>query len=119
MKLNSIWKHIVSYYEELFQEGSDILPLLELTKRIASSKYVETIYPISYAHALNLSKTADYQESLKKPSISIRYMKNNKFDISYLPNSMQTHNITKYVCHSSEVWSLLESLFLKLEIDSN
>lgn len=118
MEIADWWSHVIVYYEELLQEGSNILPQLELAKQIAASEYAETIYPVSYVHALNLSKTADYQDSLKKPSISIIYKRNNEFEISYLPNLMQTHNITNYTCHPSEVWSLLESLFLRLEFDS-
>lgn len=117
-KTNAWWTNVIEQYEELLEKDNDILPQLELVRKIAKSKYSETIYPVSYTHALNLSKTVDYKESLKTPSISVKYLKDGNFRVSYLPNSIQTHNTDKYTCHFSEIWSLLESLFLRLELDS-
>ena len=119
MEVPTAWKHAIDYYEELFDEGADILPQLELTRRASESKYGKVFIPISYAHALNISPTADYSESLERPSICVRYKGNNKFEVSYLEDSHKLHRITKTVCDASQVWSLVESLFLRLEIDSD
>ena len=119
MEVPTAWKHAIDYYEELFDEGADILPQLELTRRASQSKYGKVFFPISYAHALNISPTVDYSESLERPSISIRYKGNNKFEVSYLNDKLKSGKTTKTVCDVSQVWSLLESLFLRLEIESD
>ena len=118
MNHSEAWQNAIAHYEALQSEGADILPQLELAKKAAASKFGPKFFPISYAHALNLSVTVDHEESLEKPSISVRYKGNDKFEISYSPNGHQTHNLTKTVCHRSQSWTLLQSLFLRLDIES-
>ena len=118
MKHIEAWRYAIAHYEKLQSEGADILPQLELTKKAAASKFGPRFFPISYAHALNLSAALDYEESLDMPSISVRYKGDNKFEISYLPNGHQTRNMTKTACHRSQSWTLLQSLFLRLDNES-
>lgn len=107
------WKNVISDYEQLVSEGFDYQLQLQIVEKIASSSYAESLFPTTSHFALNISRIEDFHKSFDFPSICIQYFGNETFKISYLPNLKQTHNILTRKCHYQDVWTDLESLFLR------
>jgi hypothetical protein len=113
------WKDVISHYEQLISENFDYVPLLEIVKKITNSKYVYSVFPTLSHNALIISRADNFRESFNYPSICIKYFGEEKFKVSYSPDPEQTHNITKLDCNSKDVWSYLESLFLRQRIETD
>ncbi|HEX8287762.1 MAG TPA: hypothetical protein VF556_07205 [Pyrinomonadaceae bacterium] len=113
------WKDVISHYEQLISENFDYVPLLEIVKKITNSKYVNSVFPTFSHDALIISRADNFRESFNYPSICIQYFGEEEFKVSYSPNSRQTHNISKLYCNFKDVWSYLESLFLRQRIETD
>ena len=112
------WDFIIKHYEQLIAEGLDFSPQLNVVQKIAISDYRESLFPTLSHNALNISRVENFHGSFEYPSICIRYIGEERFKISYSPNLKQTYNISKNICYFRDVWSYLESLFLRQKIDT-
>lgn len=119
MQIPERWQWIISSYEEWIQAGHDMKPQLDLVKQIAVSKYAGEFYPATSMATLIISNFENYADQIKNPSISVKFLKNQSFEISYSENSSQTHKLEKFKCHQSQVFSLLESSFLRMKFGKN
>lgn len=115
----SLWREKTEFYNDLQSEGQNIGPLLDLVKTITASEYAETFYPSISMDTLCISMEGDYKERLKSPMISVAYLGEQIFKVKYWTKPLQTHNLQVWDCHISEVWSLLESLFLRLKVETD
>ncbi|HEY8559609.1 MAG TPA: hypothetical protein VIL74_04335 [Pyrinomonadaceae bacterium] len=111
------WEYLIEFYEDWIKDGYDLTPMLNLVKWLSTSKFKDEIYPNQSHTALNISAVKGYHEQLKFPSISINYS-GQMFHVAYSPNSNQTHNLEKLKCHQTQIFSLLESLFVRLEAET-
>ena len=111
------WQWIIRSYEEWIEAGHDMKPQLDLVKQIAVSKYAAEFYPSTSMATLDISKFENHFDQIKNPSISINYSGDQFFKITYSENPSQTHNLEKFQCHQSQIFSLLESLFLRMNSD--
>ncbi len=113
------WKDVLSHYEQLIVEKFDYLPQLEIVRKIVNSNYANSLFPTVSHDALIISRMEDFQESFNYPSICVRYIGKDEFIITYSPKLKQTHNISKLNCNFKNVWSYLETLFLRQKIETN
>ena len=91
---------------------------LDLAKKIAESEYAEEFYVCTSVGVLCISGGSDFLSSLNYPSISIQYLGNQTFKVTYSGKPLDSNSLEKHKCHSSQVFSLLESLFLRLKLES-
>ncbi len=112
------WNIVIRHYEKSIEDGFDFSTQLELIKQIANSDYANHLHPSTSHFWLNLSIKEDYNERQNFPSIAVQQIDEKRFEIIYSPKQSQTHNISKRILCYSEVWSYLESLFIKLKFDS-
>ena len=112
-----IWQYLIEFYEDWIKDGHDFLPLLNLIKWLSESKYKDEIYPNKSHTTLNISAVEGFQKQMNYPSISVQYY-DKTFRITYVTNQNQTHNLEKYTCHETQVFSLLESLLIRLETET-
>ncbi len=118
MQSETAWKYVIAHYEQLIFEGFDYQLQLNLIEKIVNSTYAESLFPNTSHFALIISRVENFNESLDFPSICIEYVGDEKFIINYSPKLKQTHNILKRMCNYQDVWSYLESLFLRQKIES-
>src|SRR5687768_15917563 len=111
-----IWQYLIEFYEDWIKDGHDLAPMLNLVKWLSQSKYKEEIYPNKSLTTLTISAVEDFQTQIKLPSIGINYG-NQMFNITFAPTN-QTHNLEKFKCHQTQAFSLLESLFIRLKIET-
>ncbi len=112
------WQQVIIHYEQLISEGFDFVPQLDIARKIVDSNYVESLFPTLSHDALNISRVKDFYLSFDHPSICIQYVGNKKFKVSYSPKLNQTHDLSKHTCCYENLWSYLESLFLRQKIES-
>lgn len=113
------WQRVLDSYSQWIEAGHDMKPQFDLAKQIAVSKYAEEFYPSTSMATLNISNFENYADQIKNPSININYSGNQFFKITYSENPSQTHKSEKLKCHQSQVFSLLESLFLRIKSGKN
>lgn len=118
MENKSSWDYVINHYEELIGNGFDLAPQLNIVNKIVDSDYFDSLFPTLSHDAITISRIEGYFESIDYPSIGIQYLGQEKFKIIYLQNLNQTNNMSKSICHSKDVWSLLESLFLRLKVET-
>lgn len=111
------WQYLIEFYEDLINRGYDLLPLLNLVKWLSVSKYKDEIYPNKSITTLSISLVRGFQEQMKFPSISVQFY-DKSFKITYVTNQNQTHNLEKFKCHQTQVFSLLESLLIRLDTET-
>lgn len=109
------WQIVSDSYEEWIEAGHDMKPQLDLVRQIAYSKYAEEFYPSTSMATLNISNFEHYADQIKNPSISVSYSRDQIFKITFSENPLHTHKIEKFECHQSQIFSLLESLFLRMK----
>jgi hypothetical protein len=113
------WKRTISFYEDSIEHGFDFAPLLSLVKQMAESPYSRVFYPFTSHFALCISATDDYQIGLKRPMLTVEYLiEENVFRVQYLNRPHQTHDLERVRCHASQVWPLLQGMFLRLDLES-
>ena len=118
MKNPVLWSYVFEHYEKLIKENFDYLLQLNLAKRLADSQYADFLHPSTSHFGLVISPKENHSESLNFPSIAVQQLDEQRFEVTYSPKQIQTHNISKRILHHSEVWSYLESLILKLKLNS-
>ena len=91
-------------------------PQLNLVKRLAKSKYALEFYPGTSMATLTISNFEEHTKQMETPSVSVSFLGKQSFEVTYLDNPSQNHKIVKYRCHQSQVFSLLESLFIRMKI---
>jgi hypothetical protein len=120
IKLNAdMWEEVIDFYKTLVAKGHDFASQIELVNKIAESKYANEFYPHTSLYYLCISSAKDFEDKLTVPMVSITYLGNQTFKIEYWNRYMESNRLLKQHCHSSQVWSLLESLFLRLSVESN
>ena len=119
MPIAERWQRIINSYQEWIDAGHNIKPQLDLVEQIAKSKYAEEFYPCTSIATLIISNFENYADQIKNPSISVNFSENQSFKISFSENPSQTHKTEKFKCHQSQVFSLLESLFLRMKKHKN
>ena len=109
------WQWIINSYQEWIDAGHNMKLQLDLVEQIAKSKYAEEFYPCTSIATLIISHFETYADQNKNPSISVNFVGNQIFKITFSENPSQTHKIEKFECHQSQAFSLLESLFLRMK----
>ncbi len=111
------WHDAIRIYEdEMAELGWDLSPYINLLKRIAKSGYADDLYPRASRWYLSFSMTNDFEAGLNLPMVSIVYRQ--YCQIEYWTRPGWAHDLQKWRCHESQVWPLLESLFLRLRVES-
>jgi hypothetical protein len=116
--LKQNWGFTVEYFEELAAGNKNYSALSKLVNELALSKYAEVIYPRVSVGNLNLSFNAVYESNDAYPTISIKRKSDANFIISYATNPMSSKVFEERNCNSSEVRSYLDSMFLRMEIET-
>ena len=118
MENQTSWIYTINHYKDTIAEGFDLSLQLELAEKIANSEYASLIYPRLSHDTLCLTMISDYKESLKYPLICVQLIGKDQFKVKYFVNPTKTHNVSILNCSYSDVWTYLESLFLRLKLDS-
>ncbi len=114
-----IWKVIVSFYETYRDDNWDLEPQIKIVKRIAESEYASELYPHTSHEALCVSYAKDEESSSEVPMVCLNYLSNQQtFQVEYWSRPFKTHDLFRKKCNPSEVWELLESLFIRLKLES-
>ena len=110
---------MISHYEERIIDGFGFAYQLAIVRKIANSDYADSLFPNTSHDSLVISRIEDYENSLNYPTVCIQYFGEDNFEITYSPKLKQTHNIIKQKCNLKNVWSYLESLFLRQKIETD
>ena len=115
-----LWQEIISFYETYPDDNWNLEPQIKIVKRIVDSEYGLELYPHTSHGALCISITKDEKQSLEVPMVCVNYLSNQQvFEVKYWSRPFKTHDVFSKKCNQSEVWGLLESLFIRLQLESS
>ena len=117
------WQDAARFFKgEMAEYGWDFSPYINLVERVAKSDYADDLFPLaSRWGGLSFSLTNDFEASLKMPVVSVACKLNGfgraEYQVEYWSRPGSTHDLLKWRCHKSQVWPLLESLFLRMKME--
>ena len=108
---------------EMAEYGYDFSPYIDLLERIAVSDYADALSPIpSRWGSLSFFLGKNHEPSMKMPMVSVALKRNGfgrtEYQVEYWKRPGRTEDLQKWRCHESQVWPLLESLFLRMKMES-
>ena len=108
---------------ETAESGADFSFFIELLRHLASSTYADALFPhASHWGILSFSLTDDFDRAMETPMVSVERKYNGfgraEYQIEYWDRPGNTRDLLKWRCQEAQVWSLLESLFLRMKMES-
>lgn len=74
---SALWQDMPSFYVEIIEKfGAKLQPMVDLTERIAASRWATQLYPCTSMEALGLSRHARYDESMADRTVWFEYVEN-------------------------------------------
>lgn len=110
------WHDAVAYYEDLAARGSATQPMIELLKHLALVLAREGFRPFSVAHCVTFTRAQSFQEARMRPSISVRYLRESGFEVSFVDAETDGFGVTSYVCPVKQVEDLVNAMILRLDL---
>lgn len=117
------WRDAVRYFEnEMVDLGWDFTFFIKILERVAESAYADDLCPHpSRWGSLSFSLLDDFG-GLEMPMVAIVRKRNGfgriEYQVEYWNKPGYPHDLQKWRCHKSQVLPLLESLFLRMSIES-
>ncbi len=111
------WKLVLNHYYGLAAEGKDVLPIFELFDYLLRNGRLDGCHPLSFSHCVSFSRTSSYEVSRTMPSVAVQYLGNRRFRVFYVEAETKGFSEKRYDCSEAEVYGLVESMTLRLEID--
>ena len=118
------WRDATSAFEaETAESGADFSFLIELLQRAAASTYADDLFPLaSHWGVLSFSLTGDFEGRMGSPMVSVATKRDGfgrvEYQVEYWDRPGNTRGLLKWRCQQAQVWPLLESLFLRMKMES-
>ena len=118
------WRDAIRIFEAAAAEyGWDYSFFIGLLLHVAASAYANELFPHpSHWGSLSFSLTDDFDKAMKTPMVSVATKYNSfgraEYQVEYWDRPGNTRDLLKWRCQEAQVWPLLESLFLRMEMES-
>jgi hypothetical protein len=116
--LKQNWEFTVEYFKDLAGNDKVYSELQNLVNKLALSEYAEFIHPSVSVGNLSLSFNANYEFSNSYPTIFIKRSSEAELVIAYAKNAEKNTEFVKRKCNYIDAWNYLESLLLRMEIET-
>ena len=110
------WARIIKFYQQVDGAGQNEIET-QLAEKIAASDYSKSLFPYTSHRTLCLSPSIEFDKFHLFPMISIKHLGNKIFRVEYWQIFWRERERRVYEVDESRLWQLLESLFLRLNIE--